>query len=149
MPASLTFADTDTDALSALRAVATRVHADVDRVSFVPVAGPTACDALVRACPRPTLVINATGLGKDVPGSPVTEHAALGPDTLAWDLNYRGDLSFLRQATARNAVTVNGWDYFVAGWAGALTAIADVPLTADLLARFHAAAAGHAPAGRE
>lgn len=146
MPASLTFADTDTNALSALRAVATRVHADEDRLSFTPVAGPGDCDALVTACHRPTLIVNATGLGKDVPGSPVTGHAALGPDTLAWDLNYRGDLSFLHQAAAREAVTVNGWDYFVAGWAGALTAIAGVPLTADLLARFHDTAAAHAPA---
>jgi shikimate 5-dehydrogenase len=148
MPASLVFADKDPHALDALRDVSDRVHAEPGRLSFVPVSGPADCDALVAERPRPTLVVNATGLGKDVPGSPVTGRAAFGPTTLAWDLNYRGDLTYLDQASARGAVVVDGWDYFVAGWAGGLTAIAGIPLTADLLDRFHRAARTYAPTPR-
>lgn len=65
--------------------------------------------------------------------------------TLPWDLNYRGPVTFLRQAAARGAPTAGGWDYFVAGWAGALSAIADVPFTGDLLTRFERAAAPFKP----
>ena len=44
------------------------------------------------------LPAHATGLGKDSPGSPLRDHAALRPGMVAWDFNYRGDLTFLRQA---------------------------------------------------
>jgi len=91
-------------------------------------------------------VINATGLGKDAAGSPVTARVRFGPRMLAWDLNYRGDLAFLRQAAASGAATLDGWDYFVAGWAGGLTAIAQTPFTAGVLTRFARAAAPYRPA---
>src|SRR5215469_16217446 len=115
------------------------------RASFIRVRHPAGSDALVAGLPSPALVINATGLGEDAPGSLVTAPVRFGPGTLAWDLNYRGDLAFLRQAAAAGASTLDGWDYFVAGWAGGLTAIAQVPFTGDLLARFARAAAPYRP----
>jgi shikimate dehydrogenase len=78
----------------------------------------------------------------------VTGRVRFGPRMLAWDLNYRGDLAFLRQAAASGATTLDGWDYLVAGWAGGLTAIARTPFTGDVLARFARAAAPHRPAPR-
>ena len=42
-----------------------------------------------------TLVINATGLGKDAPGSPISDAAQFPLNGIAWDFNYRGDLVFL------------------------------------------------------
>ncbi|MGN9908422.1 hypothetical protein ACTMTJ_12830 [Phytohabitans sp. LJ34] len=146
--ASATFADTSPEALDDLRAVAERAGANGARLAYVPVRGPGDCDALVAGPPAPGLVVNATGLGKDAPGSPVTDAAPFGPSTLAWDFNYRGGLEFLRQAAARRAPTVDGWDYFVAGWTGCLTAIADVPFTAGVLADFAAAAAPYRPEER-
>ncbi len=67
-----------------------------------------------------SLVINATGLGKDAPGSPLTD-AAHWPDRgLAWDFNYRGDLVFLKQARAQQAAknlhVEDGGVYFIHGW---------------------------------
>jgi shikimate dehydrogenase len=143
--ASATFADTSPEALDDLRAVAARAGANGVRLAYVPVTGPADCDALVAGPPAPQLVVNATGLGKDAPGSPVTGRAPFGPSTLAWDFNYRGGLDFLRQAAARGARVMDGWDYFVAGWTGCLTAIAGVPFTAAVLADFAAAAAPHRP----
>ncbi|MFC7549777.1 hypothetical protein [Plantactinospora sp. GCM10030261] len=139
------FVDRDRRALEALRTVATRAGIDQTRLSFVPVADATDCDAILADVAGPALVVNATGLGKDSPGSPVTDRAPFTAETVAWDLNYRGDLTFLRQAARRGARTVDGWDYFVAGWAGALSAIAGVPFTADLLARFRHTAAPFRP----
>ncbi|BCB91235.1 shikimate dehydrogenase family protein [Phytohabitans suffuscus] len=143
--ASATFADTSPGALDDLRAVARRAGAGGVRLSYVPVEGPDDCDALLAGPPAPALVVNATGLGKDAPGSPVTDLAPFGPSTLAWDFNYRGGLDFLRQAAARGASTMDGWDYFVAGWTGCLTAIAGVPFTAGVLAAFAGAAAPYRP----
>ena len=48
--------------------------------------------------PDGSLVVNATGLGKDRPGSPLTDDARFPRDGIAWDFNYRGDLLFLEQA---------------------------------------------------
>lgn len=139
------FADTNPRALEDLRAVAVRAGVDPGRLSFVPVRGPDDCDALVASLSGPALVVNATGLGKDAPGSPLTDRAPFGPGMLAWDFNYRGTLTFLRQAAARGASTMDGWDYFVAGWAGGLTAIAGTPFADDLLIRFGQAAAPYRP----
>jgi shikimate 5-dehydrogenase len=144
-PASVAFTDVDPGALADLRSVADRAGIGTSRLSFLRVREPADSDALVAGLPSPALVINATGLGKDAPASPVTDRARFSPATLAWDLNYRGDLTYLRQAAAAGADTMDGWDYFVAGWAGGLTAIAETPFTADLLTRFALAAAPYRP----
>jgi shikimate dehydrogenase len=145
-PASVTFTDVDPRALADLRSVADRAGIAASRLSFIRVREPCDSDALVARLPSPALVINATGLGKDAAGSPVTGAARLAPNALAWDLNYRGDLVFLRQAADAGATTMDGWDYFVAGWAGGLTAIAETPFSTDVLTRFAQAAAPHRPA---
>jgi shikimate 5-dehydrogenase len=67
-----------------------------------------------------SLVINATGLGKDAPGSPLTGAAQFPENGIAWDFNYRGDLPFLKQACAqeklRKLKVEDGWVYFLHGW---------------------------------
>jgi shikimate 5-dehydrogenase len=147
LSAHTTFTDIDPDALDALRGVAQRAGIDPARLAYVHVRDRTDNDALVASRRRPTLMINATGLGKDTPGSPITGDAPMRPDMVAWDFNYRGDLTFLQQARAAGAVAVDGWDYFVAGWAGGLTAIAGIPFTSDLLTQLSRAAAEHRPTG--
>jgi len=75
---------------------------------------------VVDRLPAGSLVINATGLGKDAPGSPLAGTESFPQDGLAWDLNYRGDLVFLDQARAQEAdrdlVVEDGWIYFLHGW---------------------------------
>ncbi|MFE2185875.1 shikimate dehydrogenase [Streptomyces sp. NPDC059455] len=77
-------------------------------------------DEQLRTLSRASVVVNATGLGKDRPGSPLTDAAQFPPDGIAWDFNYRGDLVFLDQAraqqTARGLRVVDGWLYFIHGW---------------------------------
>jgi shikimate dehydrogenase len=140
-PAAI-FADTDARALADLRRVAAAagtapVFSHLHRAEDA--------DALVAALPSGAVVVNATGLGKDAPGSPITDVALLRPGLLAWDFNYRGTLTFLAQAAARGAATLDGWDYFVAGWAGCLTAIASMRLTDGLLTDFRTEAAPFRP----
>ena len=70
------------------------------------------------------LVVNATGLGKDAPGSPLPPGARFPAPAVAWDANYRGELAFLREAGAQPGVRAHdGWTYFVHGWAQALAPI--------------------------
>ncbi|MCU0856631.1 MAG: hypothetical protein MUF63_17700 [Rhodobacteraceae bacterium] len=53
--------------------------------------GPQDNDAVLARLSPGALVINATGLGKDAPGSPLTDAARFPERAIAWDLNYRGD----------------------------------------------------------
>ena len=140
-PRSITVIDTDDGALAALRATADRCGL-ADRVDL---RSPATAPARV---PDGALVVNATGLGKDRPGSPLPPGTVLPPTATAWDFNYRGDLTFLADARAQGATAVDGWAYFVAGWGAALTAIAGVPFTDDLVADLTRLAAPHPPEGR-
>ena len=76
------------------------------------------------------LVINATGLGKDAPGSPLTDAVVFPKNGLAWDFNYRGDLVFLDQAKAqqesRNLTIHDGWNYFIHGWLSVISEVFNI-----------------------
>ena len=84
-------------------------------------------DAVMAGLAPCSLVVNATGLGKDAPGSPITDQARFPAGGLAWELNYRGDLVFLRQALAaarRTRLTVeDGWTYFIHGWSAVIAEV--------------------------
>lgn len=77
-------------------------------------------DAVLAAMPEGSLVMNSTGLGKDRPGSPITDAGIFPVKGLAWDFNYRGDLKFLVQARSqkkkRQLIVEDGWIYFIHGW---------------------------------
>jgi shikimate 5-dehydrogenase len=77
-------------------------------------------DRVVSALRPGSLVVNATGLGKDAPGSPLTDAVRFPQDGLVWEYNYRGELVFLDQARAqrqaRNLTIEDGWVYFIHGW---------------------------------
>jgi shikimate 5-dehydrogenase len=84
-------------------------------------------DAALARLPAGSLVANATGLGKDAPGSPLTDAAVFPERGVVWEFNYRGQLVFLEQARAQAAArglrVADGWTYFLHGWT---TVIADV-----------------------
>ncbi len=81
---------------------------------------PEMSDSICSTLSPGSLVINATGLGKDAPGSPLTGAAQFPDNGIAWDFNYRGDLLFLEQARAqeklRQLTVEDGWVYFIHGW---------------------------------
>ena len=91
-------------------------------------------DALVNCLKPHSLVINATGLGKDAPGSPITDRALFPEDGFAWDFNYRGELVFLEQARAQaeeRALHVeDGWVYFLHGWTQVIAEVFHVEIPA-------------------
>ena len=102
-------------------------------------------DRLLEDLPAGSLVINATGMGKDLPGSPLTTAARFPPGGLVWELNYRGERQFLQQARAqaneRQLSIEDGWAYFVHGWSQAIAEVFQVRLSDGLLDQLEAAAA--------
>jgi shikimate dehydrogenase len=105
---------------------ATRIYS-VERASLV-----------LSRLPSGSLVVNATGVGKDIAGSPVPLPARWPREGIFWELNYRGELPLLRdairQARARGLAVHDGWKLFVAGWSEALAAILNRQLTNEELA---------------
>jgi shikimate 5-dehydrogenase len=93
---------------------------------------PGAADAILESLKPSSLIVNATGLGKDAPGSPLTDEAKFPAYALVWEFNYRGDLLFLRQAEAqratKNLTIEDGWIYFVHGWTRGIADVFDVEI---------------------
>jgi len=81
---------------------------------------PTRNDEIMINLPDGSIVINATGLGKDRPGSPITDKGLFPIHGIAWEMNYRGALDFWHQAKAQeysqNVTVEDGWLYFLHGW---------------------------------
>jgi shikimate 5-dehydrogenase len=90
------------------------------------------------------MVINATGMGKDRPGSPVTDEGLFPEGGLAWELNYRGRLDFLRQARgqaeSRELTVEDGWVYFLHGWSQVIAEVFHLDLTPELFVELDRAA---------
>jgi shikimate 5-dehydrogenase len=109
--------------LVSMRAVHERLESGV-HVEYLENSDPRANDRLLAALPRGSLAVNGTGMGKDIPGSPITDAAVFPERGLVWELNYRGELDFLRQAQRQaqdRGVTVeDGWRYFIHGWTVAI-----------------------------
>jgi shikimate 5-dehydrogenase len=106
-------------------------------------------DQVVNALLPGSLVVNATGLGKDAPGSPLTDAVRFPQDGLVWEYNYRGELVFLDQARAqqqaRHLTIEDGWVYFIHGWTRVMAEVfhRDIPTSGpafDELCRIAAAA---------
>jgi shikimate 5-dehydrogenase len=93
---------------------------------------PELADALLAKLPPGSLVVNATGLGKDAPGSPLTNAARFPERGLVWEFNYRGNLIFLDQARAqersRKLIVEDGWVYFLHGWTRVISDVFNVEI---------------------
>lgn len=102
-------------------------------------------DRLLSLLPPGSLVINATGLGKDQPGSPLTPEAKFPRDGLIWELNYRGARDFMRaaaaQADALNLSVEDGWKYFLHGWTEVIAEVFDIELDSETFEQLSKAAA--------
>ena len=94
---------------------------------------PEIADAIFAKLRPGSLVVNATGLGKDAPGSPLTSAAIFPERALVWEFNYRGDLLFLAQARAQEKSRAlhieDGWVYFLHGWTRVISDVfaVDIP----------------------
>ena len=90
-------------------------------------------------------------MGKDTPGSPITDNAVFPRRGYAWELNYRGALDFFHQAQRqvinRNLHVEDGWRYFIHGWAVVMERVFQIEINGDSLARLAAVSEGERPKG--
>ena len=105
--------------LDHMRAMAEQFATDIEIV-YIQSSDPQRNDGFMAEMPEASIVINATGMGKDTPGSPITDAGIFPRNGIAWEFNYRGELDFLHQALrqreARTLTVEDGWVYFVHGW---------------------------------
>ena len=146
-PAKIVIADRSQSRLDAMQRIHQQLGATVS-VDYVLTPSSKDSDALMAELPAHSLVVNATGLGKDGPGSPLTGSATFPEQGWAWDFNYRGDLVFLDQARAQQAEkqlhVEDGWIYFLHGWTSVMAHVfaIDIPSSGprfDELSRIAAA----------
>jgi shikimate 5-dehydrogenase len=120
------------------RSVHQRAGIPEDLFRYELTADPRQADSLVSALPPGSLVVNATGMGKDRRGSPVTDEVTFPEHGLIWEFNYRGTLEFLQQArnqqAERGLYIEDGWRYFVHGWTQAIGEVFEVPMPAETVA---------------
>jgi shikimate 5-dehydrogenase len=125
-PARLIVSDCRSDRLAAIQRVHATLHPAAP-LTYALAQRPEDNDRLVGGLRAGSLIVNASGRGKDVPGSPLTSAANFPAHSIAWDFNYRGDLLFLDQARVqprdKQIRTEDGWTYFIHGW---LQVIAEV-----------------------
>jgi shikimate 5-dehydrogenase len=112
-----------------------RIHQAVPttaKLDYVLAADTRDNDEVVSSLKAGSLIINATGLGKDAPGSPLSESARFPESAIVWELNYRGNLAFLDQARAqkdeKNLQIEDGWTYFIHGWTQVIAEVFDVDI---------------------
>jgi shikimate 5-dehydrogenase len=129
LPEKFIFVDRSPQRLESLQALSERLPERAP-LEWALHTSPEENDACLAQLPPGSLVLNATGMGKDLPGSPLTAAAVFPQDGVAWDLNYRGQLDFLRQARAqahqRGLRVVDGWELFILGWALVCAAVFDI-----------------------
>ncbi len=140
--------DRSPERLEHLKAIHQQLDTDI-KFEYVLTEDPQRNDDLMAALPPGSMVINATGMGKDRPGSPVTDNAIWPQDGLVWELNYRGELDFMQQARrcaeSRNLTIEDGWVYFLHGWTQVIAEVFDIQLTPELFAKLDEAAADLRP----
>ncbi|MDJ0334052.1 shikimate dehydrogenase [Salinibacterium sp. G-O1] len=130
-PTAVIVTNRSADRLDILRRVHETTASDVP-LTTVAVATAAENDRILAGLSAGAVVVNATGLGKDAPGSPLSNAASFPRESYAWDLNYRGDLVFLDQARAHAAerviTVVDGWEYFIHGWTQVIAEVFDIEI---------------------
>jgi shikimate 5-dehydrogenase len=129
--------------LDHMREMVEKLGTDIE-VVYVRNDDPAVNDRLMAGLPDYSIVINATGMGKDSPGSPITDAGLFPMHGIAWEFNYRGELDFmhqaLRQVESRDLTVVDGWVYFLHGWSQVIAQVLHIDLTPELFRQLDEAA---------
>jgi shikimate 5-dehydrogenase len=145
----VTLTDVSSKRLAHVRDVHTRAGLDPSLFRYVLVTSADQAREVVAASPPHSLVVNATGLGKDRPGSPVPDDTVFPRGAVVWEINYRGPLGFLRlaqrQQQARGLLVADGWRYFIHGWTQVIAEVFDISMPADTVEELAALAGQLAP----
>jgi shikimate 5-dehydrogenase len=128
-PKYFTLVDTDQARLDHVQEMVKQVGSTI-QFEYICNADPARNDQLLASLTPGSIVINATGMGKDRPGSPITDQAQFPKYGIVWELNYRGERQFMQQAlaqqTKRKLNVEDGWVCFLHGWTGVIAKVLDI-----------------------
>ena len=117
--------------LLGMKAMVDTLETDIEFI-YVHTADPRVNDMVMSSMPEGTVVVNATGMGKDSPGSPITDDGVFPMHGISWEINYRGELDFWHQSMAqkesRDLFIEDGWLYFVHGWTQVIAEVLHIDL---------------------
>jgi len=121
--------------LDHMREMVSKYDTDIN-VEYIHNSDPKVNDQVMATLPDHSIVINATGMGKDTPGSPITDKGQFPKMGIAWEFNYRGELDFMHQALEqvdkRDLKVEDGWIYFLHGWSQVVAEALHIELTQEL-----------------
>jgi shikimate 5-dehydrogenase len=150
MPAKLIVSNRSQPRLTEIIKIVKRINPQVPS-EFYLTPEATQNDSILRKVPPYSLIVNATGLGKDRPGSPLTNTCDYPQKSLVWELNYRGELDFMHQAirqkTAKNLQVEDGWIYFIHGWTQVIAEVFHIEITGERFAGIEQIANSLRPGG--
>lgn len=142
-PAKFTFVNRSQGRLDHAKEMVGALQTDIE-IEYICNSDPTVNDKIMEVFPPYSIIINATGMGKDTPGSPITWNGIFPMHSLSWEFNYRGELDFLHQSLAqvesRQVKVEDGWLYFVHGWTQVVAQVLHIDLTPALFDQLNAAA---------
>ena len=134
-PEKFTFVNRSQGRLDHAEEMVAGLDTDIE-VEYIQNSTPEINDGIMEKFPPYSIIINATGMGKDTPGSPVTWDGKFPMNSIAWEFNYRGELDFMHQSLAqvesRNVKVEDGWIYFVHGWTQVIAQVLHFDLTPTL-----------------
>jgi shikimate 5-dehydrogenase len=143
-PERFTFVNRSQGRLDHAKEMVGNLKTDIE-IEYIQNSTPEINDKIMEKFPPYSVVINATGMGKDTPGSPITWQGQFPLNSIAWEFNYRGELDFMHQALAqvenRQVVVEDGWLYFVHGWTQVVSQVLHFDLTPELFEKLNQAAA--------
>jgi len=129
--------------LDHLKEIIPKIKTDAP-IEYICNQNPEVNDNIMGQLPPYSIVINATGMGKDTPGSPVTDKGLFPENGIAWEFNYRGELNFMHQAkkqeSLRGVKVEDGWMYFIHGWTQVISQVLHLEITKELFNRLVKAA---------
>jgi shikimate dehydrogenase len=142
-PERFTFVNRSQGRLDHAREMVGGLKTDI-QIDYIQNTDPTVNDGIMEKFPPYSIIINATGMGKDTPGSPISWNGKFPMNSISWEFNYRGELDYLHQSLAqvesRKVKVEDGWIYFVHGWTQVVAQVLHFDLTAPLFKKLNEAA---------
>ncbi len=142
-PKKFTFVNRSQGRLDHAKEMVGGLKTDIE-IEYICNSDPSVNDKIMEKFPPYSVIINATGMGKDTPGSPITWDGKFPMNSVSWEFNYRGELDFLHQSLAqmesRKVKVEDGWLYFVHGWTQVVAQVLHFDLTPFLFDKLNEAA---------
>lgn len=139
-PQKITVSNRSKERLENLKRICNEINPGYVKCEFIFSPAVEENDMILAKLPSRSLIINATGLGKDAPGSPISGDINFPYEAIVWEINYRGDLLFMQQAKkqeSKQRLNIHdGWMYFIYGWTQVISEVLDYPITDDLISQF-------------